>query len=241
MLILENISKVYPNNKIPSVEGISFQVKKGELLSLLGESGSGKSTILRIIAGLEKANKGRLVLNDEILYDSTRWIDPEKRNIGLVFQGGALFPHMNVNDNISYGVKEKNKIIRKSLVEENLEIVKLLNKKNSFPHELSEGERQRVALARTLACNPKLVLLDEPYSNLDLALNLELREQVKNILVLKNISGILVTHSSSDARHFANKIAILRKGKLLQFGLSGSVSKNPNCKYCNLIVNGEFS
>lgn len=238
MFKVENISKRYAQSELQAVKHISFEVAPGQLLSLLGESGSGKTTLLRLIAGLEKPDEGSIKSNGITLVDAHKWVEPEKRRIGLVFQGGALFPHMTVTKNIAYGLKGNPEAKITSIVNEHLELVKLPDKGHRYPHELSAGERQRVALVRAIAQKPDLILLDEPYSNLDTGLTCEVRDQVRSILREKGMTGILVTHDPQDAQHFADKIAILRNGELLQFGLQQEVSDCPNCSYCAMLING---
>ena len=238
MFKVENISKRYANSELSAVTEVSFEVGPGQLLSLLGESGSGKTTLLRLIAGLETPDCGSITSNGVRLVGQGSWVEPEKRNVGLVFQGGALFPHMTVGKNVAYGLKDKAKNEVEAIVAENLELVKLSDKASRYPHEISAGERQRIALIRAIVQKPDIILLDEPYSNLDAGLTIDLRDQVKAILLAKGMTGILVTHDPLDAQHFADKIAILRNGKLLQFGYQKEVSEFPNCSYCSMLING---
>ncbi|GAB6188957.1 hypothetical protein JCM30566_06960 [Marinitoga arctica] len=205
-------------NKDYILKGVDFQIKKGETVAILGESGSGKSTILRVIAGFERQQKGIIRLEDKILSSSNKFILPEKRNIGFVFQDYALFPHMTVKENIEYAKKGKSKNM--------LELVGLIGYENRYPYELSGGQQQRVALARTLATEPKLLLLDEPFSNLDENLKDKIRIELKEILIKANTTTILVTHDKNDALSLADKIIILEKGKIRFFGISQEIKKN---------------
>ena len=218
---------------------ISFTVAKGELISLVGESGSGKTTLLRMIAGLEKPTSGSIHCGGVCLAGDRSWIGPAKREIGLVFQGGALFPHMTAEQNIGYalGPKVSKETIRKTAADL-LESVHLDGMSHRYPHEFSGGEAQRVALARTLAAKPKIILLDEPYSNLDVVTTARLREEIRSILVAEKMTGILVTHDPADARHFGDRVAILQGGQIKQIDSLETVVKAPSCDYCRLLING---
>ena len=238
MLEVKNISKTFAGNQVAAVHSVSFRVKAGELLSLVGESGSGKTTLLRMIAGLEIPDCGRIVTHRGCLYSDKDWVAPEQRRIGMVFQGGALFPHMTVAQNLRYALGKLPKDEQRQRVAEYLQLVQLAAKASRYPHELSGGERQRVALARALAARPDMILLDEPYSNLDVALTADLRQQVREVLRQKRITGVLVTHDPADARHFADRIAIMRKGVLVQLGLVKDVVDHPCDRYCSLLIRG---
>ena len=238
MLEVQNISKSFPGNVVAAVHDVSFRVATGELLSLVGESGSGKTTLLRMIAGLEVPDCGEIRSHRGCLFGGQDWVAPEKRRIGLVFQGGALFPYMSVAQNISYAMGKRAKNELKDLVEEHLQLVQLSGKGDRYPHELSGGERQRVALARALAAKPDMILLDEPYSNLDVALTIDLREQVREVLRQQEMTAVLVTHTPQDARHFADRIVILRKGVLVQIGGVEEVVDAPCDDYCSLLIRG---
>lgn len=238
MLEVQNVSKSFSGNDVPAVDDVSFRVAAGELLSLVGESGSGKTTLLRMIAGLEIPDRGQIRTNRGCLFGEKDWVVPEKRRIGLVFQGGALFPHMSVAQNLGYAMGQLPKSELRERIEEYLKLVQLDGKAKRYPHELSGGERQRVALARALAAKPDMILLDEPYSNLDVALTADLREQVRDVLQQKKITGVLVTHDAADARHFADRIAIMRKGVLVQLGLVQDVVDHSCDMYCSLLIRG---
>ena len=238
MLEVRDISKSFPGNDVPAVYDVSFRVAAGELLSLVGESGSGKTTLLRMIAGLEIPDTGQIHTNRGCLSGWKNWVVPEQRRIGMVFQGGALFPHMSVAQNLGYALGKLSGSELRDRVEEYLELVQLDGKAKRYPHELSGGERQRVALARALAAKPDMILLDEPYSNLDVALTADLREQVRTVLHQKKITGVLVTHDPADARHFGDRIAIMRKGVLVQLGPVKEVVEHPCDVYCSLLIRG---
>ncbi|WP_338813683.1 ABC transporter ATP-binding protein [Bernardetia sp. Wsw4-3y2] len=218
-----------------AVDDISFSLKKGETLALLGESGSGKTTLLRMIAGLEKPSKGSITLQNKLVFDNSNstFIKPEKRNVGLFFQHYALFPHLTVFENIAYGLNSKlyNKSQKKERVAEMLALVELPNYEKRFPHELSGGQQQRIALARALAPNPELLLLDEPFSNLDEQLKGEVRHQIKTILEKTQTTTILVTHDLQDALSLANQLAVMRNGKIEQLDNPQKLYQNPNTSY----------
>ncbi|MEM7790945.1 MAG: ABC transporter ATP-binding protein [Verrucomicrobiota bacterium] len=241
ILKINQISKTFARNEVAAVRDVSFSVGEGELLSLIGESGSGKTTLLRMIAGLEVPEKGEIHFKDQCYCGADIWVPPERRQVGLVFQGGALFPHMTVAQNIGYAIIGGDKDERGATIKDHLSLVRLLDKDKRYPHELSGGERQRVALARALASKPEVILLDEPYSNLDTALTYDLREEVKEILSSRRMTGILVTHNASDARHFADRIVILRKGRVIQAESVEAVAKEPADDYCRLLIHGRPS
>ncbi|MFE8700689.1 ABC transporter ATP-binding protein [Cytobacillus sp. FJAT-54145] len=215
---LENINFKYRNSKQLTLQDVSFSINKGELVSILGKSGSGKSTILRIIAGLEVPNRGALVIGDRTMVSDTHFIQPEKRGVGLVFQDYALFPHLTVADNIKFGLRKmsrKDKLLR---LEEVLHLVGLSGFEKRYPFELSGGQQQRVALARTLAPNPSLIMFDEPFSNLDADLQIQIREDLRAIIKKANITSIFVTHDQSDAAALADRIIVMEEGKLIKIG-----------------------
>lgn len=212
-MTLEKLKFKYPNNQDLVLKNFNYQVNKGEILGVLGESGSGKSTLLRLIAGLEVPNSGEIVLNNQIIVNNKLFTKPEKRNIGMVFQDYALFPHMNVKKNIKYGLKDvKNKDKR---VKEVLSLVNMLGYEKRYPHELSGGQQQRIALARALAPNPDLLLLDEPFSSLDYDLQLKIRKELKEILNKSNITTILVTHNRDNCKAISDNIIELKEGSII--------------------------
>lgn len=231
ILQLKKLTKTFSKGKVKALNEISFSLSKGKILALVGESGSGKTTLIRIITGLETQNNGSVVFKNNILSSNTIFIEPEKRNIGMVFQEYALFPHFTVFDNIAFGIS-KNK---KERVTEVLDLVALKGFEKRFPHELSGGQQQRVALARALAPKPELLILDEPFSNLDVILRQQLRSDIKEILKKTNTTAIFVTHDIKDALKISDEILVLQKGNLLQYGNTDEVFKNPNCEYVSLL------
>jgi iron(III) transport system ATP-binding protein len=198
------------------LDGFNLNLESGDIFALLGDSGSGKSSALRFIAGLEKAKDGSVVLDGKDLSMSgIHSVRPEQREIGMVFQDYALFPHMNVFQNISFGIDHLAKDEKSLKVTSLLELISLSGIEKKYPHQLSGGEQQRVSLARALANSPKLLLLDEPFSSLDKSHRDELIRDVRNILKKKSVTSILVTHDEKEAEVFADKIGKIEKKQLL--------------------------
>tara|TARA_B100001287_G_scaffold276590_1_gene288043 strand:+ start:2015 stop:2785 length:771 start_codon:yes stop_codon:yes gene_type:complete len=189
-----------------------FSVKKGSICAIFGESGSGKSTLLRLIAGLERPGNGEIKIENKIVSDDSFILAPQKREVGLVFQDYSLFPHLTVSENISFGIKENNKEIVEKLIKK----VKMVGFEGKYPNELSGGQQQRIAIARTLALNPKLLLLDEPFSNLDSELKTELRREIKKITKEINTSLIFITHDIIDAIDIADEIIFIKNGEIIR-------------------------
>ncbi len=211
MLRVENVSFAYGNEMI--IENLNLTVKPNHIVAILGDSGSGKSTLLRLIAGLERLKQGQIYLDDK----NITGLAPEQRQVGMVFQDYALFPHLNVYDNVAYSLKNKKD---NAFVHELLEITGIAKYKNKYPHQLSGGEKQRVALSRSICYKPKLLLLDEPFSNLDASLKQELRLKVKDILNHYHITTIIVTHDQLDAKVVAEEYYYMKKGKISSVDLS---------------------
>ncbi|WP_298827033.1 ABC transporter ATP-binding protein [uncultured Planococcus sp.] len=210
---IENLSFSYPNTRVPALDNFSLQIEKGEVISILGRSGSGKSTVLRLLAGLEKPSNGKIAIQDQVLVDDRNFVQPEKRGIGMVFQDYALFPHLTVADNILFGLFRLKKAAKQKRLQEVLELVELQGYAKRYPHQLSGGQQQRVAIARALAPNPYLLLLDEPFSNLDAELQEKIRKELRDILKKANITSIFVTHDEKDAHILADRIVKIRNGR----------------------------
>jgi iron(III) transport system ATP-binding protein len=204
-----------------AVDGVDLRLERGGFLAVLGPSGSGKTTLLRMIAGFERLDAGEVAIGGRRVAGNGTWVEPEARRIGMVFQQGALFPHLSVAGNIGFGAA------REGRVQECLELVGLADRAGDFPHELSGGERQRVALARALAADPEVVLLDEPFSALDAGLRERLREEVAAILRAAGTSTLLVTHDQSEALSLADTVAVLRDGRVEQVGTPEEVYERP--------------
>ena len=223
MLKVENISKCF--NKTHAVDNVSFEVKEGEILSLTGESGCGKSTLLRIIAGLEKADKGSIFLEGQDISNTK----PEKRGFGFVFQNLSLFPHLSVEKNILFAIPKKKRT--KSQLYELLEKTGMVGLENRYPHELSGGQQQRVALARSLAIEPKILILDEPFSSLDELLKAKIRDEIFHLLKELKITTIMVSHQASDSFLIADQLVIMRNGRILQKNTPPEIYQNPISEY----------
>jgi len=224
---VEHVTKYFGKTKI--LDDISFEVKSGELFFLVGPSGCGKTTLLRTIAGFYFQNKGSIYFDSKKIDN----LKPNKRNTAMVFQNYALWPHMNIEKNVQYGLdikKLKNDEKRKK-VNEVLETVKMLDLKNRRPQELSGGQQQRVALARALVVDPDVLLLDEPLSNLDAKLRLEMRQEIKRIHLETGITSIYVTHDQKEALSLASRIAIMNCGKIEQIGTPREIYENPVNKF----------
>ncbi|MEM6385745.1 MAG: ABC transporter ATP-binding protein [Pseudomonadota bacterium] len=199
------------------VSGISLDVRSGQVTCLLGPSGCGKSTTLRIIAGVTQQDAGRVSLDGRLLSDGRLHLPPEERRIGLIFQDFALFPHFNVAQNVGFGLSDP-KAERAARVAETLERVHLTDFADAFPHELSGGEQQRVALARSIAPKPRVMLMDEPFSGLDNRLRDGIRDETLDILKEEGTAVILVTHEPEEAMRMADEIALMRNGQIVQQG-----------------------
>jgi iron(III) transport system ATP-binding protein len=219
----EGVEKSFGRTR--AVDGATVRVGHGELVALLGPSGSGKTTLLRVIAGFERPDAGRVAIGDRPVAGNGTWVEPEHRRIGMVFQDGALFPHLTVAGNVGFGAA------RRERVAECLELVGLADRAGSFPHELSGGERQRVALARALAADPEVVLLDEPFASLDAGLRETLREEVAEILRTAGTSALLVTHDQAEALSLAGTVAVMRAGRVEQVGTPEEVYERPSSRW----------
>ena len=201
-----------------AVRGLSLSVAEGQFLALLGPSGCGKTTTLRLLAGLEAPDRGEIWLGDRLVAGPRAWVPPEARRIGMVFQDYALFPHLNVGDNIAFPLKGRPRADRRRRVAELVVKARLQGLEERYPHQLSGGQQQRVALARALAAEPTLVLLDEPFSNLDAALRESTRSEVREILHRADATTILVTHDWDEALSLADRVAVMLEGRVSQVG-----------------------
>lgn len=226
-LKIENISKIFEKER--GIKNISFQLEKGELVSFLGPSGCGKTTLLNIIGGFVKNDSGSIYLEDK---DITEY-PPEKREIVTVFQNYALFPHMNVVENVKYGLKYRgyNKEEQIKLAKEYLKIVGLEGYEKNSVGELSGGQQQRVALARALVLQPKILLLDEPFSNLDAKLKIAMREEIKELQKRLGISMIFVTHDQEEALSISDRIVVMSNGEIVQIGKPEEIYYSPKNRY----------
>ena len=226
---LDNVSKSFGSAK--AVSRLTIGIIEGDFFSLLGPSGCGKTTTLRLIAGLERPDEGGIYINGETVSGQDTWVSPEKRGIGIVFQDYALFPHMTVARNVAFGLKGCSKKQASDRIEELLELTGLAGLGGRYPHELSGGQRQRVALARSLAPRPRVILLDEPFSNLDADLREELRSETKRILKEQGATTILVTHDQEEAFSLSDKVGVLNNGALEQAGTPAEIYHQPHSKF----------
>ena len=224
-LSLERIVKRFAAT--PAVDDVSLELAAGEHLALIGPSGCGKSTMLLIIAGLLAPDGGTVRIGSRTVAGGGTWIDPDRRRVGMVFQDYALFPHLTVAANIAFGLDKLDKSASRARVAETLALVGLEDLAGRYPHELSSGQQQRVALARSLAPEPDVVLLDEPFSNLDRALRDGLRLETKAVLRRAGATAVLVTHDHSEALGFGDRVAVMRHGRVLQLGTPEEVYEYP--------------
>ncbi|OHV25650.1 ABC transporter ATP-binding protein [Rhizobium sp. RMa-01] len=225
LLTIENISKRY--GPVQALKDISLDVQAGGRTAVVGPSGSGKTTLLRIIAGFEQPDVGKVTLDGEVLADGPATVPAHKRGIGIVSQDGALFPHLSVAENIGFGF-ERGAVDREKRIVELLDMVELdRGMLVRRPHQLSGGQQQRVALARALGRKPRLMLLDEPFSALDTGLRENMRKAVARVLQAAGITAVLVTHDQEEALTFADQVAVLREGRLIQAGSPQSLYLHP--------------
>jgi iron(III) transport system ATP-binding protein len=213
-LALQQVSVNY--GEFCAADDVSFSLEQGQIGCLLGPSGCGKTTLLRAIAGFEQVSSGRIILRDQTISRVGAQLPPERRKVGMVFQDFALFPHLNVQRNIGFGLDTMHPGARSQRVRDMLALVELQHYATAFPHELSGGQQQRVALARALAPNPEILLLDEPFSGLDSELREQLAREVRDLLKGNGVTAILVTHDQHEAFTMADQIALLRQGKVVQ-------------------------
>ncbi len=224
-LEIRNLRRSYGGRAV--VDDVSLKILPGQVTCLLGPSGCGKSTTLRMIAGVEKLDGGSITVDGKLIADTDTQIPPERREIGLMFQDFALFPHLSVADNVGFGLKAGSKAERRMRIEELLARVDMLSFVDGYPHQLSGGEQQRVALARALAPRPKIMLMDEPFSGLDNRLRDGIRDETLSILKEQDTAVLLVTHEPDEAMRMADEIALMRNGKIVQQGAPYNVYTRP--------------
>jgi iron(III) transport system ATP-binding protein len=222
---VEIVDVVVRYGDVTAVDGVSLRVDKGRHLALIGPSGCGKTTLLRTIAGFERPACGIVRIGGTEASGSASWIEPEKRHVGMVFQQGALFPHLTVLKNVAYGLDRRSGAAERAAAA--LELVGLVDLRHRYPDELSGGQQQRVALARALAPEPHVILLDEPFASLDAALRVRLRDEVAAILAKTGMTSILVTHDREEAFAIADEVAVMHRGRILQSGPAEDVYNDP--------------
>src|SRR6195952_337042 len=232
-LVLDAITHRYPGGAI-AVENINLDVKGGEIIALLGPSGCGKTTLLRIVAGFIAQTQGRIIIGDEIVDR----LPPNRRDVGIVFQNYALFPHLTITENVAYGLAARgvDTATRRREAQRLLELVQLSSMGRRFPRQLSGGQQQRVALARALAVKPSILLLDEPFAALDKNLRLDMQIEVKRIQRLSGTTTILVTHDQEEALSLSDRIAVLNQGRLEQLATPTEIYDRPASLFVNTFV-----
>ena len=228
-LSIENLACQYDEQTI--LENLSLEVEQGEIVCLLGASGCGKTTLLKAIAGLLPLSAGTMTLRGREIDDGSTWTPPEQRNIGMIFQDYALFPHLTVAQNVAFGLKGITQNEQAEIIDEMLELVHLAPFKQRYPHQLSGGQQQRVAIARSLAYKPDLLLLDEPFSNIDTQVRHELIAEIRKIFKQQGVTAIFVTHSREEAFAFADKMAVMNKGVIEQYGTASELYFCPSSKF----------
>jgi iron(III) transport system ATP-binding protein len=241
-LNLSQLSVRYPGGERPAVDGVSLGLEAGEIGVLIGPSGCGKTTLLRAVAGLERVSGGQVVLNKEVVSSADHHVAAEKRRIGMVFQDYALFPHLNIGRNVGFGIEHLPNAARVARVAEVLALVGLEGMENRYPHELSGGQQQRVALARALAPEPRLLLLDEPFSNLDVDLRERLAHEVRGILKAAGATALLVTHDQLEAFAIGDVIGVMHEGHLHQWNDAYALYHRPATRFvAEFIGHGVFA
>ena len=233
MIECRNLTKSY--GELEAVSDFNLHLEEHEFLSILGPSGCGKSTLLRLIAGLEVPSKGQVLLEKLEISGKKIILPPESRKFGMIFQDFALFPHLSIEKNIAYGVKGSRREKQKR-VEELLKLVSLQHLASKMPHQISGGEQQRIAVARALAPRPRLILMDEPFSNLDYKLRLQLRREIRVILKHEGVATILVTHDQVEAITFSERVLLMNKGKLVQAGTPEEIYQQPQTLWASSFV-----
>ncbi|ELZ23876.1 ABC transporter [Haloterrigena salina JCM 13891] len=229
VLELESVAKRYGAETV--ISELSLSVREGEILTLLGPSGCGKTTTLRLIAGLERPDAGRIDLRGERVAGADRFVPPEERDVGVVFQEFALFPHLTARENVAFGLRDRDERERDARVDELLDLVGLETRGGAYPDELSGGQQQRIALARALAPEPELLLLDEPFSNLDADLRVEMREEVRRIITETGVTAVSVTHDQEEALSISDRVAVLCDGDIEQIDRPQAVFQRPDSRF----------
>lgn len=226
---IENVGKQFDKRTIPAVQEVALTLGRSDILGLLGPSGCGKTTLLRLVAGFERPDAGTISIAGRTVAGNGGWVPPEKRDVGIVFQDYALFPHLTVAQNIGFGLKQGRN--GKQRLKEAIALVGLEGLEKRYPHQLSGGQQQRVALARALAPQPAVILLDEPLSNLDVQVRLRLREEIRKILKASGTSGIFVTHDREEALCVSDYLGVMRQGRLEQLGTPEEVYSQPGTRF----------
>jgi iron(III) transport system ATP-binding protein len=233
ILHLDHVTRQFAEAAEPAVDDISLVLNQGDILALLGPSGCGKTTLLRLIAGFEQPQQGTIMLAGHPVAGNGQWVPPERRDVGMVFQDYALFPHLTVAENVAFGLQRQGRKgkTRQERIGEAIALVGLSGLEQRYPHELSGGQQQRVALARALAPHPSLVLLDEPLSNLDVQVRLQLRQDVREILKATGATAIFVTHDQEEAMAIADQVAVMHQGQIEQQDSPEQLYQDPMSRF----------
>ena len=240
-LQINQVDVRYPGAERPAVLGATLGLRAGDIGVLIGPSGCGKTTLLRAVAGLERVSAGEIRLGDEVVSSARVHVAPERRRIGMVFQDYALFPHLDVAHNVGFGLKHLPAAERRARVAEVLALVDLAGSEKRFPHELSGGQQQRVALARAMAPSPRLLLLDEPFSNLDVDLRERLAHELRGILKAAGATALFVTHDQLEAFAIGDQIGVMQQGRLHQWDDAYSLYHRPATRFvADFIGHGVF-
>ncbi len=229
VLELDGIAKQYGGDEV--ISELSLSVRDGEILTMLGPSGCGKTTTLRLIAGLERPDAGHVRLDGSSVAGNGQFVPPEQREVGIVFQEFALFPHLSVRENVAFGLQAWDESARTDRVNELLDLVGLTDHGEKYPEELSGGQQQRIALARSLAPEPEMLLLDEPFSNLDVDLRVEMREEVRRIIKETGVTAISVTHDQEEAMSISDRVAVMNDGQIEQIDTPEQVFQQPESRF----------
>jgi len=228
-LVLDGVSKSY--GAVPAAVGLRLEAAPGELVTVIGPSGCGKSTLLRLVAGLERPDAGTITVEGRAVAAPDRWVPPERRAVGLVFQDHALFPHLDVTGNVAFGLDRLPRGERAGRVAEVLSLTRVDHLSRRYPHELSGGEQQRVALARALAPRPAVVLLDEPFSSLDETLRAQVRSDTVAVLRATGTTAVLVTHDQTEALSVGDRVAVMHRGRIEQIDTPVQVFESPASRF----------
>jgi iron(III) transport system ATP-binding protein len=241
LIALAHVSLTYPNATTPALFDLTLEIAEGATLSILGPSGCGKTTVLRAIAGFERPQTGEIRIAGRPVCDNSHWVPPEERGVGMVFQDYALFPHLTVAQNVAFGLQRTEKSAASRTIAQTLDLVGLSGLEDRYPHALSGGQQQRVALARALAPKPVVILLDEPFSNLDPDMRGQMREEVEEILRLAGTTAVLVTHDHDEAFAMADRVAVLNHGRLEQVDTPEAIYHTPSTPFvANFVGQADF-
>ncbi len=231
---IKNLSKKYDTAKDFTIKNLNLTIEKGELITILGKSGCGKTTLLRLLSGFEIPNEGEIVLNGKVISSKNIWVAPEKRNIGMIFQDYALFPNMTAFRNIAFAINKDTNYQNKT--DAMLNLIGLYDCKHKYPHELSGGQQQRVAIGRALIRQPDILLLDEPFSNLDLELREVMQSEVLKLFKKTKTTAIFVTHDQIEALSISTRIAILNEGKIQQIATPYDIYNKPSNSFVSEFI-----